>query len=67
VDARSPIQKVEFSVAGGPWQIVYPVDGLADAPDERYELPLASNTDPAQIVVRATDLLQNTAAAPAVK
>jgi hypothetical protein len=67
VDARSPIQKVEFSVAGGPWQIVYPVDGLADAPDERYELPLSANTDPAQIVIRATDLLQNTAATPAVK
>jgi hypothetical protein len=67
VDARSPIQKVEFSVAGGPWQIVYPVDGLADAPDERYELPLAANTDPAQIVIRATDLLQNTAAAPAAR
>ena len=67
VDARSPIQKVEFSVAGGPWQIVYPVDGLADAPDERYELPIAANTDVSQIVIRATDLLQNTAAAPAVK
>jgi hypothetical protein len=67
VDGRSPIQKVEFSVAGGPWQIVYPVDGLADAPDERYELPLAANTDPAQIVIRATDLLQNTAAAPAAR
>ncbi len=67
VDARSPIQKVEFSVAGGPWQIVYPVDGLADAPDERYELPIAADTDPAQIVIRATDLLQNTAAAPAAR
>jgi hypothetical protein len=67
VDARSPIQKVEFSVAGGSWQIVYPVDGLADSPDERYELPLAANTDPSQIVIRATDLLQNTAAAPAIR
>jgi hypothetical protein len=67
VDARSPIQKVEFSVGGGPWQIVYPVDGLADAPDERYELPLAANTDPAQIVIRATDLLQNSSAVPAAR
>ena len=67
VDARSPIQKVEFSVAGGPWQIVYPVDGLADAPDERYEIPLSAGADPAQLVIRATDLLQNTAAAPAAR
>ena len=62
VDARSPIQKVEISVAGGPWLILYPVDGLADAPDERYELPLSANANPSEIVIRATDLLQNTAA-----
>jgi hypothetical protein len=65
VDARSPIQKVEFSVGGGPWQIIYPVDGLADAPDERYDLALTAGTDASQIVIRAWDLLQNTSAAPA--
>jgi len=58
-DARSPIQKVEYAVAGGTWQIVYPIDGLADAPDERYEIALPTGTDPARIVIRATDLLQN--------
>jgi hypothetical protein len=65
VDARSPIQKVEFSVGGGPWQIIYPVDGLADAPDERYDIALTAGTDASQIVIRAWDLLQNTSAAPA--
>jgi len=39
--------------------VVYPVDGLADSPDERYEIPLASEADAARIVIRATDLLQN--------
>ncbi|MCC7008905.1 MAG: hypothetical protein IT184_08820 [Acidobacteria bacterium] len=58
-DARSPIQKVEYSIGGGPWQLVYPQDGLADAPDERYEVPLDAGVDPARVVVRATDLLQN--------
>jgi hypothetical protein len=64
-DARSPIRAVECSVNGGPWQLLYPLDGLADSPDERYELPLASATDVGRIVVRATDLLQNTMSQPA--
>jgi hypothetical protein len=64
-DARSPILKVEYSVAGGPWQLLFPSDGLADAPDERYELPLVAGVDPSQIVIRATDLLQNIASEPA--
>jgi hypothetical protein len=64
VDSRSPIQKVEYSIGGGPWQLLYPADGLADAPDERYELPLNTGTDVSQIVIRATDLLQNTMSQP---
>jgi hypothetical protein len=59
VDGRSPIQKVEYSVGGGPWQLVYPMDGLADSPDERYEIPLSADADVRRIVIRATDLLQN--------
>jgi hypothetical protein len=58
-DAQSPIQKVEYSLAGGAWQLLYPVDGLADSPDERYEVPLANEADAARLVIRATDLLQN--------
>jgi hypothetical protein len=64
-DALSPIQKLEYSIAGGPWQIVYPADGLADAPNERYEIALASDADATRIVVRATDLLQNVTTRPA--
>jgi sugar lactone lactonase YvrE len=67
VDGRTPIQKVEFAVDGGAWQLLYPVDGLSDAPEERYELPLSADTDPARIVIRATDLLQNTSSVPAVR
>ena len=58
-DTRSPIQKLEYSVAGTPWQVVYPMDGLADSPDERYEITLPADTDLSRVVLRATDLLQN--------
>jgi hypothetical protein len=58
-DAQSPIQKVEYSIGGGTWRVVYPVDGLADSPDERYEIALTNEADAARVVVRATDLLQN--------
>jgi len=66
-DAQSPVQKLEYSVAGGVWQIVYPADGLADSPDERYEISLANEAEAARIIVRATDALQNVTSVPAVK
>jgi hypothetical protein len=66
-DARSPILKVEYSLDGGAWQLVYPVDGLADAPEERYEIPLPPDADARRIVVRATDRLQNVMSQPAVQ
>jgi hypothetical protein len=66
-DARSPIQRVEYSEGGGPWKLIYPTDGLADSPDERYEIPLTSSDAAGQIVIRATDHLQNVTSQPAVR
>lgn len=60
-DAYSPIQKVEFSLGGDTWRLVYPVDGLADSPDETYEIPLANDSDATRIVIRATDAMNNIA------
>ncbi|HKW01297.1 MAG TPA: two-component regulator propeller domain-containing protein [Vicinamibacterales bacterium] len=61
-DARSAIQKVEYSIGGGPWQLIAPVDGLADSPDERYEISIANEADAARIMIRATDVLGNVVA-----
>ena len=58
-DGHSAIQKVEYSRDGNRWQLIYPVDGLADSPDERYEIPLQNDADAAKIMIRATDALQN--------
>jgi len=61
-DVCSAIQKVEYSIGGGPWQLIAPVDGLADSPDERYEIPIANEADAARIMIRATDVLGNVVA-----
>jgi sugar lactone lactonase YvrE len=58
-DGLSAVQKLEYSLSGGPWQAVYPADGVADSPEERFEIPLAAEADAARIVVRAYDWLQN--------
>lgn len=58
-DAQSPIQKLEYSTGGGTWQVVYPADGLADSPDERYEIALPSGVDVTRVIIRATDQFQN--------
>jgi hypothetical protein len=60
-DSQSPILRLEYSVRGGPWQLLYPVDGLADSPEERYTLALPAGVTGADVVVRVVDRLQNTA------
>jgi sugar lactone lactonase YvrE len=67
VDQRSPIHLVEYSIGGRAWQVVAPVDGLADSLDERYEIRLPGNTNPADVVVRAFDAQRNTVSQPAAR
>ena len=62
-DTQSPILKLEYSTAGGNWQVAYPVDGLSDSLDERYEITLAGDVALANVVLRVTDVLQNVASA----
>jgi hypothetical protein len=66
-DAQSPIQKLEYSVAGATWQLVLPADGLSDSPIERYEISLSAGQDERDVVVRATDQLQNVTSVPAAR
>lgn len=64
-DGQSAIRRVEYSVSGGEWRLVYPADGLADSLEERYEIAIAAGVSPADIMIRATDQLQNVASASA--
>jgi hypothetical protein len=59
-DDQSPIHRVEVWEGGNSWRVVYPIDGIADALVEQFEVPLSE--DPSQtetVVVRATDALRN--------
>ncbi len=57
----SPVRKLEFAVDAGRWEEVHPVDGIADSPEEQYEivLPTISGPGPHIVMLRATDVLGN--------
>ena len=64
-DTHSPIRRVEYGAGPGRWQVVHPVDGVPDSPEERFEV--AVPTDRARgLILRATDGMGNatTAVAP---
>jgi hypothetical protein len=61
-DGHSPIQRVEYASAGDRWRQAYPVDGLLDSREERFELSLEAGAR-SPVVVRATDALGNVATA----
>jgi hypothetical protein len=47
-DVENPtgrIKRAEVSVDGAPWQLVFPDDGIADSPRERYSLDLPVKGD----------------------
>jgi len=64
-DDSSLVRRAEFSVDGGPWQEVHPVDGINDSLEETYEITVGelSSAGPHLLVARAADLLGNLASA----
>jgi len=60
-DDSSHVRRAEFSIDGGRWQEVHPRDGINDALEESYDIPLRELAGPAPhiVVVRASDLLGN--------
>ena len=64
-DDSSLVRKAEYSVDGGRWQEVHPVDGINDEMEETYEIPVGNLPSPGPhvVVVRGTDLLGNASTA----
>jgi hypothetical protein len=46
-DAASPLKRLELSVDGGPWQQIFPEDGIADLPREAFSVSVSALTDEA--------------------
>jgi hypothetical protein len=62
-DDSSHVRKAEYSVDGGRWQEVHPLDGINDSREESYSFQVEGLTGPGPhvVVVRAADLLGNVA------
>lgn len=60
-DARSNIDKAEYSVNGGEWLLIHPVTGLSDSPEESYHLTLDRGQGEQVIAVRVNDEYDNQA------
>jgi hypothetical protein len=66
-DARNIIDHAEYSVNGGDWLVVEPVNRLSDSPDEEYHLVIERASPGEQtIAVRVTDAYDNQTVAKAV-
>ena len=64
-DTHSPIRRVEYAAGPGRWQVVHPVDGVPDSPEERFEVTVPFDRARG-LIVRAADGMDNatTAVAP---
>jgi hypothetical protein len=61
-DARSDIDKAEYSVNGGEWLLIPPVSKLSDSPEEDYRLTIDRTGSGEQVIaVRVTDEYDNQA------
>jgi hypothetical protein len=60
-DEFSAVQKVEYSLDGDRWRVIYPKDGISDARSEQFELMLEGEAVSRGVVIRATDALNNVA------
>ena len=60
-DARSIVQKAEYSLNGGEWLLVLPVTKLFDSPEEDYRLHAETGAQELVVAIRVTDEFGNQA------
>jgi sugar lactone lactonase YvrE len=63
-DDQSAVQRVEYSLEGERWRVLYPVDGIPDSRVEAFRLELEAPAG-RTVIIRATDAMQNVASAVA--
>jgi hypothetical protein len=62
-DEHSPVQRVEYSLDASRWRVVYPKDGIPDSRREEFEVTLEENEASRNVIIRATDAMNNVATA----
>jgi WD40 repeat protein len=62
-DGQGPLGRAEYSIDGGRWVTLLPVDGISDSRAESYSVALeAPRAGEHTVIVKVTDLLGNTGA-----
>lgn len=64
-DEQSPVQRVEYSLDASRWRLVYPKDGIPDSRREEFEVTLDDSEAARNVIIRATDAMNNVATAVA--
>ena len=62
-DVGSSIEQVEYSLDASSWVAAHPSDGIFDSQREEFEITITPQSSIAEIVVRATDVMNNTGTA----
>ena len=62
-DTQSAVQRVEYSLDASRWRVVYPKDGIPDSRREEFELVLDDREAGRNVIIRATDAMNNVATA----
>jgi hypothetical protein len=62
-DEQSAVQRVEYSLDASRWQVIYPRDGIPDSRQEEFEVAIGETENGRNIIIRATDAMNNVATA----
>jgi hypothetical protein len=64
-DDQSAVQRVEYSLDASRWRMVYPKDGIPDSRREEFEVTIEDGEAGRNVIIRATDAMNNVATAVA--
>jgi hypothetical protein len=64
-DEQSAVQRVEYSLDASRWRMVYPKDGIPDSRREEFEVTVDDVEAGRNVIIRATDAMNNVATAVA--
>jgi hypothetical protein len=62
-DDQSAVQRVEYSLDASRWRVVYPKDGIPDSRREDFEVTVDESEPGRNVIIRATDTMNNVATA----